>query len=93
LVVAAVIPDFDHVFAWDPKYWMRILPLQFWQSIAWNLRVMPMQLNLIAHDWMWPLVFFVPSLALWRVNRPAALILLMLAVGWSLHLVLDGVIC
>ena len=88
VVMAGGLPDLDHLLAWDPKYLQRILPWRLWEGLAFAFRS-PVT-STILHMWVWPLLLLAGGL----IGRKKQIgnFLLAAAMGWALHLVLDGVV-
>ena len=88
VVFGGVLPDLDHLLAWDPKYLLRIFPWHLWEGLTFAFRS-PVS-SAVLHLWVWPLSLLVVGLL--AKERRFASYLLAVGVGWGLHLVLDGVV-
>ena len=88
VIFFGVFPDADHLLCWNPMFLYSILPRYLTEGFAFSLRtkVYPCYLHL----WLWPMVVSVLALVFrrekWRIYLVAA------AIGWIIHLVLDGVL-
>jgi hypothetical protein len=83
-----VFPDLDHLLCWNPEFLTKLIPRHLTEGLAFNLR--PFVYPCYLHLWLWPLIVITATiLAKKRKHRE---LLLAMAVGWGLHLALDGVI-
>mgnify|MGYP007084710262 CR=1 FL=1 len=83
-----VLPDADHLLCWNPAFLYSILPRYLTDGIAFSLRtkVYPCYL----HIWLWPVTISAMALAFGREKLRTYLVAA--AIGWIIHLVLDGVL-
>ena len=87
VVLGGVLPDLDHLLAWDSKYLLRIFPWHLWEGLTFAFRN-PVS-SAVLHLWVWPLLLLAAG-AIIR-GRKVGSYLLAVGAGWGLHLVLDGV--
>ena len=85
--IFGIMPDMDHLLCWSPDFLLRLIPRHLTEGLSLSLRtyVYPCYLHL----WLWPLILV--TTAILAKNRKNREYLLAMAVGWALHLALDGV--
>ena len=83
-----VFPDVDHLLCWNPMFLHSILPRYLTDGIAFSLRtrVYPRYLHL----WLWPAIM--SALAFLFKREGLRTYPVAAAVGWVIHLILDGVL-
>jgi hypothetical protein len=88
VVLFGVVPDADHLLCWNPVFLYSILPRYLTDGIAFSLRtnVYPCYLHL----WVWPTI--ISALALISRREKLRMYLIAAAIGWGVHLILDGVL-
>ena len=96
-VASSVFVDADHLLDWRGVYWARIIPLRFWEleGLVFKLReAFPIRAwpSLPLHYWLWPMLLLSAALILRKWHPTLCGILVAGAGGFSLHLLLDGMI-
>jgi len=88
IVSAGTLVDVDHLLAWNPENFSRLVPTYFWEGLtfAFRMSVYPM----ILHLWLWPLLLAAAALLV-RSSKARKYLFAGVA-GWALHLVMDGVL-
>jgi len=83
------MPDLDHLLVWEPSMAGKILPSSL-QDLAVGL-FGPRSPSML-HCWLLPALLVPPALALRHRGRLPWGYLAAAALGWSVHLILDGVL-
>jgi len=83
------MPDLDHLLVWEPSMAGKILPSSL-QDLAVGL-FGPRSPSML-HCWLLPALLVPPALALRHLGRLPWGYLAAAALGWSVHLILDGVL-
>ncbi len=100
---SVMFPDVDHVFAWNDVYWKRLVPLSL-QEIFNMFHVsfrMPLFFGfggqvLPFHYWIYPFILALILILVTQSHCKSMRLqilqpyLLVLMIGWSLHLIEDG---
>ena len=88
-IVFFALPDIDHLFYWQSSMNNEIYPLSFQSLFAGMFQ--PRQPNLL-HDWIFPATIAATSGIFYACKSTYWKYLAILALGWSVHLALDGVL-
>lgn len=84
-----LLPDLDHLLYWDPSMWGLIFPSTLEDLLR---EIFVPRLPSLLHNWIFPIsIVSLTALGLhygWREWKYLAI----LAAGWAVHLLLDGVL-
>jgi len=86
---AFVMPDLDHLLIWEPSMAGKILPTSL-QDLAVGL-FGPRSPSML-HCWLLPALLVPAALAIRQRDHPLWGYVAAAALGWSVHLILDGVL-
>ena len=87
LLFMMVFPDIDHLY-WVEIKLQQLFALTVWDLFIWRLRVQPNPLTFL-HYWIYPFVI----MGLLAVRSPRVRWIASAAsLGWTVHLILDGII-
>ena len=84
-----MLPDIDHLLYWEPYMANLLLPTSF--SDLFEGLFGPRS-PLYLHMWLYPAVMAVSAVGLERSRNRSWRYLALIAVGWAVHLALDGVL-
>lgn len=92
-----VLPDLDHLVFWEGGMLEGIVPTSWERLVAGLLEIVPYSFNqgyFLLHYWIFPLSITLLGLIFYALapKKGHWQYLMLLAAGWSLHLMLDGVI-
>ena len=89
LLFMAEFPDLDHLF-WLKIKLRYVVPFTIWDIFRWNLRTEYNPLSFL-HYWIYPFILLA-LLAIPFKSKGLRWIILAVFLGWTTHLLLDGVI-
>lgn len=83
-----VFPDLDHLLYWRPNFLNMLIPRYLTEGLSFSLRIYVYPFYL--HLWLWPLAMITTATIARKLKHREYLVAS--ALGWALHLALDGVI-
>ena len=83
-----ILPDIDHLFYWSPGYLGLIFPLSIADLFSGMFAPRPPS---YLHSWLIPFALFVVGIYPRIAGKRVRFILLVAALAWATHLLMDGV--